>query len=60
MKEVKIKVDEKGKISVETVGYKDESCLDVMKDMEKIFGKASDVKLKPEARIKAKKHRVKS
>lgn len=48
MKEIKIKISEDGSLSIETIGYEGGKCLDALKDIEKMFGKASDVKMKNE------------
>lgn len=54
VREIEVTVNEDGSISVEAVGFKDASCLDALKQLEELFGKASEVKLKPEARHKVK------
>lgn len=55
MKKITIEVKENGKLSIEADGFSDDSCLDHLKEIEKIFGEAEDVKLKREAK---NKHRI--
>lgn len=60
LKTITIKISELGEITVEADGYKDAKCLEALKDIEKAFGKAEEVKLKPEGHRVAVDQRVKS
>lgn len=48
MKTIKIKISEIGELKIETDGYEGGKCLDALKDIEELFGKASDIKMKNE------------
>jgi hypothetical protein len=56
LKTIEIKVEMDGSFKIEASGYPDATCLDALKELEQIFGKASKVELKREG---AKKHHVK-
>jgi hypothetical protein len=60
LKTIEIKIGEMGEIEVEAQGYRDNLCLDALKDIEKALGKAKEVKLKPEGHRVAVDQRVKS
>jgi hypothetical protein len=52
MKEIILKISEDGSFNIEALGFEDASCLDVLKEIEKEFGNAEEIKLKPEARVR--------
>jgi hypothetical protein len=54
-KTIEIKVEMDGSFKIEASGYPDSTCLDALKELEAIFGKASKIEMKQEAR----KHHVK-
>ena len=53
MKTIEIEINPDGSLEIETKGFNDSGCLDILKDIEKMFGLVTDLKYKPEA------HRVK-
>ena len=57
MKEITIKISEMGEIEIEANGFNDASCLDSLVEMEKLFGNADKITLKPEARHRIKTNR---
>lgn len=61
LKTITIKIDpETGEITTEANGYPNNECLNALKDIEKAFGKAKEVKLKPEGHKVSVDQRVKS
>jgi hypothetical protein len=46
--EIKIKIDDTGKVFVEVVGVKGKKCLELTKDLEKKLGDLLERKTKPE------------
>lgn len=46
--EIKIKIDDTGKVFVEVVGVKGKKCLDLTKDLEKMLGDLLERTTKPE------------
>lgn len=53
-KEITITFGDDGSFNIEAKGFEDESCLDALKEIEKEFGDADSIKIKPEGRIKVR------
>ena len=60
MKTIKIKVSDDGSLSIETSGYTGGKCLDALKDIEALFGKASDIEMKKEDSQNERNHTEKA
>ena len=52
MQEVIITFNERGEVNIETSGFTGKECLKVKGDFEKLLGKARNVTLKQEAKLK--------
>ena len=50
MKTITIEVQADGSLKIDANGFQDAMCLESLKDLESLFGKAENVRMKPEAR----------
>ena len=60
MKTIKIKISEDGSLSIETSGYSGGKCLDALKDIESLFGKAEEIEMKKEDSQNERNHTEKA
>jgi len=47
LKTIDIEILTDGKLKIEASGFEDASCLSALKELEKLFGKAENIKMKP-------------
>ena len=49
-----------GDMEIDSEGFGDDSCMKALADLERVLGERIKLVMKPEARIKAKKHKLKA